>query len=170
MASQASSIEELTELFREAGARQPRQWATSQIDEGINQLHRFLFLRQAWRSVVPEDGDEWITQAIQTSRQHPGQPYSGVGKALERLTSLGASSDDLTDVVRGMQAQLLFSICYKLDDPSVEEQALANVDWALVETDATGKPTQRRIAGLHESVLETDPTGREMRPRTNPAE
>lgn len=170
MAIQNMAIEELTELFRAAGARQPHQWATSQINEGINQLHRFLFLRQAWQCVVSEDDDAWISQAIQHSIDHRGEPYSGVGRALERLKALGARSEDLTDVVRGMQVQLLFGICHQLDDPSLEEGAFANIGWALVETDAVDEPTRRRIAGLHESVLEVDPAGREMRPRADPAQ
>jgi len=64
-----------------------------------------------------------------------------------------------------MQAQLLFHICYLLDDPSIDERELADVGWALVETNADLEPTDRVIGGLHESVLETDPSGREMRPR-----
>ncbi len=38
---------ELTELFARLGARDPEKWARSQIKEGIPQLARFLFLRQA---------------------------------------------------------------------------------------------------------------------------
>jgi hypothetical protein len=39
------------------------------------------------------------------------------------------------------------------------------VDWGLFLIEESGVPGAR-IAGLHESVLETDPTGREMRPRS----
>lgn len=55
---------ELAELFRELGAQDPDGWATSQMSEGINQLHRFLFLRQAWRRVVSESDDAWIDQGM----------------------------------------------------------------------------------------------------------
>jgi hypothetical protein len=40
--------DELTALFKKVGARKPEGWARSQIEEGIPQLARFLFLRQAW--------------------------------------------------------------------------------------------------------------------------
>ena len=40
-------IDSLTERFRALGAQEPREWASSQISEGIPQLGRFLFLRQA---------------------------------------------------------------------------------------------------------------------------
>jgi hypothetical protein len=41
---------------------------------------------------------------------------------------------------------------------------VADMAWALVRLDAKGKPIES-IPGLHESVLELDPTGRSMRPR-----
>ncbi len=39
-----------------------------------------------------------------------------------------------------------------------------HVAWALAQVDDAGN-VLGGIGGLHESVLETDPTGREMRPR-----
>jgi hypothetical protein len=41
--------DELTALFKKVGARKPEGWARSQIEEGIPQLARFLFLRQVPR-------------------------------------------------------------------------------------------------------------------------
>ena len=46
---------ELTLLFERLGANEPEDCARSQTEEGINQLGRYLFLRQAWRLVVNED-------------------------------------------------------------------------------------------------------------------
>jgi len=40
---------ELAALFQKLGARDPDHWARSQVEEGVPQLARFLFLRQAWR-------------------------------------------------------------------------------------------------------------------------
>src|SRR6478736_3386328 len=37
----------LSALFRTLGARDPGAWAQSQIEEGVPQLARFLFLRQS---------------------------------------------------------------------------------------------------------------------------
>lgn len=160
-----TDIEQLTALFRRLGATDPEGWAKSQLEEGINQLHRYLFLRQAWSRVIAEDEQTWIERAIHNAEKDPEAPYSGVGRALAMLLASGASRDDLTDLVRGMQAQLLFDVCYLLDDPSLEEPELADLGWSLVETDEELEPTANAIGGLHESVLQTDPTGREMRPR-----
>jgi hypothetical protein len=46
-ASVANTIKELTVPSRRLGAPDPEGWARSQLTEGITQLHRYLFLRQA---------------------------------------------------------------------------------------------------------------------------
>jgi len=155
----------LARLFGQLGARDPEVWARSQVAEGIPQLARFLFLRQAWRHVVAEGRSDWIARSIDRAATHPDEPYAGVGHALRKIRALGASDQDITDLVRGMQAELLFSLCYLLEDPGDIEPEVADVQWALVQVDEAGN-VLNRIGGLHESVLETDPTGREMRPRS----
>jgi hypothetical protein len=42
-------LSDLTALFRKLGAPDPGQWARPQRDEGIDQVARFVFLRQAWK-------------------------------------------------------------------------------------------------------------------------
>ncbi len=158
----------LAELFRELGARDPEGWAASQTSEGINQLHRFLFLRQAWERVVAESDDAWIDQEIANAERNPGQPFAGIGHALARMHAKGVAREDIVDLTRGMQARLLFDFCYLLADPSIPESSVEDLGWALVETDDEFEPTGEVISGLHESVLDTDPTGREMRPRNAP--
>ena len=77
---------------------------------------------------------------------------------------MGVNTNDINDIVRGKQAELLFSLCYLLDDPGDLPDEVKEIAWCLVQIDESGRPIAR-IGGLHESVLETDPTGREMRPR-----
>jgi hypothetical protein len=156
---------ELAATFRKLGARDPDGWARSQVEEGIPQLARFLFLRQAWREIVQEDDTSWIDASIDRAKTHPDEPYAGVGHALKKLRERGATNEEITDVVRGMQAQLLFSICYLLEDPGDVEPEAGDVGWVLAQVDQEGNVLDT-IGGLHESVLETDPTGREMRPRS----
>jgi hypothetical protein len=155
---------QLTALFEKLGARGPEDWATSQLDEDIPQLARFLFLRQAWRSVVDDNDPSWIANAIASAESKPHAPYAGAGHALRQLRGRGATDAELTDLVRGMQAELLFQFCYLLEDPGDVEPEVADVAWCLVQVDDDGN-VLANIEGLHESVLETDPTGREMRPR-----
>ena len=156
--------EELTKLFEKLGAREPENWASSQIERGINQLGRYLFLRQVWREVIAEDDRDWINAEIEWSKKNEGAPCSGIGPALERVLGKGAEAKDLTEIVRVMQYRLLFRICYLLSDPSIEEAELENFGWGLFQINDNGEVVGS-IDCLHESLLEMDPTGREMRPR-----
>lgn len=162
------SLEDLTDLFKRLGARDPEGWAASQINEDIPQLTRFLFLRQAWRQIVSEEDKNWPRENATTPDASSNRPYDGMSHALASLLEKGATQEELIDLVRGAQASLLFQICYLLNDPMLEEPELEDFGWGLFQVDREGVPV-RPIEALHESVLETDPTGREMRPRQSDA-
>ena len=153
----------LTELFARLGAAAPAAWAGSQTREGIPQLARFVFLRQAWRAIVRPGDTSWIAAQRAHAASAPEAPFAGTGLALNRLLAQGAQESDLTELVRGMQAELLHALCYLLTDPGELEAEVADLRWALVQIDDEGR-VLGDLEALHESVLETDPTGREMRP------
>ncbi len=76
----------------------------------------------------------------------------------------GVTVEELTDLVRAMQAELLVQICYLLDDPGDDLEAeVGDIAWGLFTVDENGHPLEP-LGGLYESVLETDPSGREGRP------
>ena len=158
------SLDQLTGIFRKLGAPDPEGWARSQIQEGIPQLARYLFLRRAWQSILPDDDSSWIDATIAETHRAPQAPFAGVGAALERVRTAGCSDADLTEIARGMQVALLAALCHQLEDPGPLEAEVQDVNWALVQVDDDGR-VAAQVLGLHESVLETDPTGREMRPR-----
>ena len=156
--------EKLIDVFTKLGARDPERWARSEAEEGIPQLARFLFLRQAWKLIVDENDKAWIEKASNQSRAMPDQAGAAIGPALERLIAVGASKEDITTVVRIKQWELLARICYLLDEPGDVEHEAQDIAWQLFQVDSEGRP-KATISGLHESVLETDPTGREMKPK-----
>tara|TARA_R110002110_G_scaffold184112_2_gene390802 strand:- start:509 stop:1003 length:495 start_codon:yes stop_codon:yes gene_type:complete len=152
---------ELAGIFKELGARHPESWAQSEIHEGIPQLLRYVFLREAWRRVVPDD-DSWMERAIASDERWPD---GGLAYGLRRCIEAGVDRATLNDMIRNVQAEMIFSIGYLMDGgPQSDEGPLAHMYWNLFETDEDGNPL-RVIGGLHESVAETDPTGREMRPK-----
>jgi hypothetical protein len=157
---------ELTELFQKLGAPNPELWAASQTEAGINQLGRFLVIRQMWREVLDENDHSWIQTYIEHSKRNPGAPCSGIGPALQRLLDKGADPQDVTDIVRVMQYYVLFGICYLFEDPNISEPELENFFWGIFQMNEDGEILDP-IDGLHESVLSLDPTGREMRPRNS---
>lgn len=158
------TIPELTALFEKLGAKDASGWATSQIIEGIPQLHRFLFLRQCWSHIIEEEQVGWIDYHIEQAEEKPQDPYAGMGAALKRAIAAGVSRNDLAEVARGVQAEFLGQLCYLLDDNGLAEPVPKGVGWGLFQTDEEGNAIAP-IHSLHESVLDTDPTGREMRPK-----
>jgi hypothetical protein len=93
------------------------------------------------------------------------------GKAVDAILATGASTQDLTTVVRIMQWTSLFGFCVLLDGDLMFRagaglaplQELVGFRWQLSSVDENDMPVDP-IEGLHGSVLQTDPTGREMRP------
>jgi hypothetical protein len=160
------SKEALAALLAQLGARDPEGWATSEVNEGTPQLLRYLFLREAWRYVQPEDDHSWIDREIDSGRAHADEPFAALGLALAKCRDAGVSEQDLTDIARCLQARAIFSICYLLNDgPQDVPEELEDISWGLFRLDDGESPVGRAIEGLHESVLELDPSGREMRPR-----
>jgi hypothetical protein len=156
----------LTELFRKLGARDPEQWASSQLSEGIPQLQRFLVLREVWKLVISDSDYHWMDAAIERAKERPHEPFAGVGVALKRVLDGGATREDMTEIVRGEQVRLLFDVLCLIDGsgPKHLEDEVRDFDYRLFQTNHEEAPVLL-IGGLHESVLETDPTGREMRPK-----
>jgi hypothetical protein len=153
----------LAELFAKLGAKAPEEWARSQMEEKIPQIARFLFLRQAWKLVIDENDRSWIESCRSSAEAGSSAPGSAVGPALQRLLAQGVSEEDLTTVVRVMQWRLLSGLCYLLDDPGELEDDVRDIAWRLFQVNEGEEPIAV-IGGLHESVLETEPSGREMRP------
>lgn len=157
------AIAALAQILDELDVPDAALRAREQVEHGVPHLARYLFLRQAWRLLLADGDTRWIEPTIASSRAQPDAPFAGVGHALSRLRAAGASDADVTEVARGMQAALLYALCRLVDEPSAPEPELAMVRWALVHLGPDGS-VAGPIVALHRSVLETDPTGREMRP------
>lgn len=156
-------LDELTAIFADLGARDPESWASSQVTEEINQLGRFLVLKGGWQAVVDDDDTSWIDRLVEQTPIDSDRPYDGAAHAIRRMLDAGVDRNDINQLVRNKQASVLFSVFYLLSDPSMVDGNTYQ-HWGLFEVDEGGQPL-RPIGMLHESVLGTDPTGREMRPR-----
>ena len=156
--------DDLISIFRSLGADEPESWAESEVGENMPQLARFMFLKGAWQQVVSEDDTTWIDNILRNVPANSSDPYAGAAHSIRRMVDAGTTKSDIAQLVRAMQAEFLFALCYMMDDPSSVEGNDDYVDWSFMELDADGN-TCRTINCLHESVLETDPTGREVRPK-----
>jgi hypothetical protein len=61
-----------------------------------------------------------------------------------------------------MQWKVLSGLCRLLDDPGLADSGVADIEWQLFQLDESDRPIIA-ICGLLESVLETEPSGLEMR-------
>jgi hypothetical protein len=155
-----NNLPALTALFAKFGARDPELWAKSQLEEGIPQLQRFLFLRQAWSQVIDDGDQDWVQSWLKAAERSPGGIDAPAANAIQRCLEKGVTTGDLTDIARAVQAELLFQLCYLLDDPMFTEDELRDFSWGLFEIDGDGDPIGPRISALHESVHETNPSER----------
>ena len=159
----SAALRGLTHLFADLGAPNPERWARAQVEHGVPELARFLLLRGVWRHVLADGDTAWIDGIVASSAANPDAPFAGVGAALARLRERGARDEDVSEVVRGMQVAVLFAVLRLLDGAPAAEPEVAHVRWALVQLTPDGDVVAP-IPALHASLLDTDPTGREMRP------
>src|SRR5271165_2020386 len=108
-------IKELAAHFRALGAADPEGWARSQVEEGIPQYARFVFLWQGWKNVIAEGDTAWIDDSIAESERTPRAPGAGIGPVLQRIMLSGASREDIAEIVRVMQWKVLSRIAYQID-------------------------------------------------------
>jgi hypothetical protein len=148
-----SRAESLRDVFAAAGADEPESWARSEVSEDIAQLTRFLFLRAVWRRM------ESVVQDAMSSTH------------ASSLIAAGADAGSLDSLVKSAIYDLAFNLCYLIDEPDgttwmeggVRRSDVAERDrrWELREITPDASLTGRDVGGLHESLLETDPSGRE---------
>ena len=121
------------------------------------ELLRFLFLREAWSLLVAKGSSVWIENYLRYGEQLSNGSLATAGRALKRLRAAGAADEDLTDLVRELQAHVLFGICFLLDgSPDLREPEVADINWTIFEVDQEGNPVLE-FSGLSERVNETDP-------------
>ncbi|MEY9933221.1 hypothetical protein ABH926_007874 [Catenulispora sp. GP43] len=138
---------------------------------------RQSFLTTVWSMVVDEDSysdgrPSWIDLR---GDQQGGVPAGTGADALQRILACGADPDDLTDVVREMQHNLLYGVCQLIDDPGLlgiglDEEWSEPTDprWELVAVRTVGPAGQAPIRDLHSSLDAVDPSGRDGAPCGRP--
>jgi hypothetical protein len=151
--------DDLVEAFRSLGADDPARWASSQLSEGVPQLHRFAFLRALWSHVVTPAETAWVDTTIAEAERSPGEPVAAAAAAIDQMLKAGVSRDDVVSVVRAAQCELVFAVAHQIDDCDFAVARLpyggdpADIGWGLFAVDEDGNP-QTPIDGLHESVTE----------------
>ena len=157
----------LVEQFTRLEADDPEGWALSEVTENIPQLARFLVLRHLWKNEIDKwtADSSWMQDAIRKVERDPTGFFADAGLALRRLIAIGASTDDLARIARFVAYASVFDTLNAIDSGGDLELGDDYPGWTLVETTGVDETvTGRYVAGLHESLLSMDPSGREGRP------
>ncbi|SFY45023.1 hypothetical protein [Streptomyces atratus] len=137
------------------------------------------FLAALWSMVVDEDSytdghPSWLEPELR-GHQQGSAPAGPEASALQRVLACGVDPDDLTDVVRGVQHEVLYNVCQLLDDPGLlgigldhEGAPPAEFRWELVAVRDEEPAGRAPVHGLHSSLDELDPSGRHGEPRGRP--
>lgn len=147
-------------LFKQLGAQDAEVLAEAEADDPA--LVRFLFLKALWSNVISEDSS-WM-QDWGPHSKHP------IPAAIQRMLAKGIDPDDLTDVVRDMQIDVLFNACVLLTDAShgiedLQKNIPETIDWTLAEYDVANARPIRAARDLHGNFYDFDPSGRRGEPR-----
>lgn len=148
---------------------------------------REAFLDALWGLVVVEDGASgggpapWLAEALGGSSAVGGSSLSvrpagdAEATALHRVLACGVDPDDLTDVVREMQHEVIYNLCQLLDDPGLLGIGLDGEDpqppefrWHLAATRTAAPTASAPLHSLHTALDTHDPSGREGDPRGRP--
>ncbi|MFI8368483.1 hypothetical protein [Streptomyces sp. NPDC085466] len=124
----------------------PQDRVRSEIDENQPQLARFVLLRSLWRGAIDGWADPGVLEQVAAAR---------------RLLDAGADRRDLELLARAVAYEAVFVTVDELDRGADANVSGVDAGWAVVETGEDGTPTGRRLSGLHEDLLTTDPSGRD---------
>jgi hypothetical protein len=135
-------IAALAKVFEALGAKTPEKWAKAQIDDGSDELGRFVLLRALWLRTV-EPG-----RLLANARRD-----KAAAEAIERVMKK-VDLADLDALVRFAQKTALDDVCRVLDDPANNEDGIR---WTIYRVDAAGMPLWP-LAALRKDLVETEPS------------
>lgn len=138
-----SDLTELTEIFEILGMPRPREWAASQLNEGINQIARATALRGLADIVTDSDNTLELCS-------NPTFATSEVLAAMKRLSSLGADKGDLSLIVKTVMYHSISDVMAIFDGSAVFRINPADINVGWFAVDNNFEPSTDTL-GLHES-------------------
>ena len=153
----AQRLHELASVFRKLGVRDPEAYAQSEVERGMPVLALMYFLRRAFDELVQDNDTSWMKPVL-----HSSHFPTSCRRSLERILKAGVDRQDVTQLVRCMQHELLVDLvflidgttAYHFDDPELRKH-LGPVGWTLFQVDDNGHPTAPMKA-MHELLDEID--------------
>ncbi len=126
-----------------------------------------VFLRGVWRSMIPRTDDLGWVERVAALPLEPDRPLGDFGALVRRMLDAGLGAHEIARFAQIIGYETAFGLCCHLEDPIASYEGFPDDgeerSWGLFVVDRSGEPTTP-LAGLHESILSMDPSGREMRP------
>lgn len=151
--------DDVLKRLRALGLQDPEESAISELRENEPRLARYTLLRRLWRELVdihddPEHFAAWV-QNMTTDAERFGMEETGA--AVERLLALGATQEDVRQIVRDTIWDPVYHVLDIIDggQPLYDPPKYPDIDysqyprWALVELDSEGNVTGRLLGELH---------------------
>ncbi|EKT56301.1 hypothetical protein [Providencia sneebia] len=136
----------LCQQLNDAGAKNPKSWANSELQENIPQFARFLVLR----------GLTDIYRDVDCNLGEMDNYSSSTLATYEKLTSV-FDEKELKKFLHIYGRALIGNVIDLLDEGYLYD-VTEKVGWGLMELDENGTTTDRLIQGLHEDYLEFEET------------
>lgn len=149
-------------LLERFGADDPLGWVSSEMQEDIPQVARFLFLHEIRSRLINNYSYGGLVEPVATDL-HPTEIEAKGEEAYRRLLANGADRKDIEDVARGEACRTVWEFISLLDGVIESEYddiedaprwQLAEVTGPLEESELTG----RCLDSLHESFNSLYPT------------
>ncbi len=171
--------EALAETFRGLGAGEPEAWALSEVEDGIPQLARFIFLRRLWRGAeewtLPpaewfaerepppaddedaEDDDGSSAEAASEDEADGEPAFLAAQQAVQRILAAGVDAEDLKEVARAVFLHAVFDAVQTVDEGHDPDAGEGLPGWLLTEVGGDLILTGRMLDKLHEDLFTTEP-------------
>ena len=125
---------------------------------------RQAFVKGLWNIIPNEEETEAILNASQLP--HDRGSCGDYNMLVKQMLDVGISADMIARFEKLVGYEVAAGICYYLEDPDLACEFVEEPDdleWTLFSSKDC-EPIDR-LAGLHESLMSADPSGREMRPK-----
>ena len=139
-----------------------REWKWAHYSLAVLKNERAARVLRETLEWLKEDELDWVNNRIQYNYSTPGDPCSQLPQALKEMLDKNVSREAIIDLIRVIQYETLFHVCSTIDRTYEADTPVS--EWSLYQLNDNDDPTDI-ISGLHESLLEFDPSANEMRPR-----
>lgn len=160
-----AKAERMISRMKELGAEDAEGWVRSEIEGGIPQMARYIFLRRVWSEINGWEADlgSMYERVHAEGERNPEGYFAKASGAMERMRAAGVSLEDVSCITKMAAYEAMFGLIQVIDDGGDPDAGDDLPGWALIEIGPDGEDTGRNVDALHESILEVLPAEEERK-------